>query len=65
MSFWNSSECAHLLNMLEDCIAYVIVGISFGVVDGIDISTCALIVLIGIQMVRKDLNGHLYDLLKL
>jgi hypothetical protein len=51
--------------MLEDCIAYVIVGISFGVVDGIDISTCALIVLIGIQMVRKDLNGHLYDLLKL
>jgi hypothetical protein len=51
--------------MLEDCIAYVVVGISFGVVGGVDISTCALIVLVGIQMVRKDLNGHLYDLLKL
>ncbi len=65
MSLWNSSERANLLNMLEDCIAYVVVGINFGVVGGVDISTCALIVLVGIWMVRKDLNGHLYDLLKL
>jgi hypothetical protein len=47
------------------CIAYVVVGISFGVLGGVDISTYALIVLVGIRMARKDLNGHLYDLLKL
>jgi hypothetical protein len=34
--------------MLEDCIAYVVVGISFRVVGGVDISTCALIFLVGI-----------------
>ncbi len=65
MNLWNSSECVDLLYMLEDYIAHVVVGINFGVVGGVDISTCALIFLVGIWMVRKDLNGHLYDLLKL